>query len=118
MRLRRIETSFRHVGAALLALCAGLASAQQPRAQDFASGNYWVIECSQEIAPECAAYLQGMNDFHNEPAVPALYCIPKGVTKRQMRDVVVRHLRDNPARLHLPFARLAVDAFKAAWPCP
>ena len=45
-------------------------------------------------------------------------CAPKGVTREQIAKVVVAYLDKNPARLHEPFAGLALMALAQAWPCP
>ena len=88
--------------------------------QDFVSGMHWMKECSGTSTlgiHTCDAIMLGISGFHNLEEVPALYCAPKGVKFPQAKAVVLKYLKDNPARLHLPFVRLAVDALKAAWPC-
>ena len=44
-------------------------------------------------------------------------CIPEGVSILQLARVLVKWLKDHPARLHEPRAILVGDAFKDAFPC-
>jgi hypothetical protein len=59
----------------------------------------------------------GLTEYHNLPDMPQAYCAPQGVTVGQLRDAVIKYLMDHPERRHLPFARLALDALKASFPC-
>jgi len=45
-------------------------------------------------------------------------CIPQGVDVGQVTAVVVKHLREHPERLHLPFIELLLEAQRKAFPCP
>ena len=60
----------------------------------------------------------GIIGVHSLPEVPKLYCEPDDATFGQFMVVIMKYLRDNPAELHQPFVRLAVDALAATWPCP
>ncbi len=44
-------------------------------------------------------------------------CPPDNVAQTDLVRVVVMHMEKNPARLHLDFRELAVEAFSFAWPC-
>jgi hypothetical protein len=44
-------------------------------------------------------------------------CMTGNVTSRQLGDVVVKYIRDNPKDRHLNAATIAALAFKDAWPC-
>ena len=44
-------------------------------------------------------------------------CIPNGITTDQKVRVVIEYIDQRPERLNEPFARLAHEALKAAWPC-
>jgi hypothetical protein len=46
-----------------------------------------------------------------------LICTPEGVRFGQMRDVVIKYLRDNPAQRHQSRFVLVLDALQAAFPC-
>ena len=50
-------------------------------------------------------------------SVGSEFCGPRGVTYNQMLRVVVRWIEQRPERHHEPFARLALQAMQAAWPC-
>jgi hypothetical protein len=45
------------------------------------------------------------------------YCVPDGVTARQLGDVAWKYLDEHPADRHLPAALLVRESFRAAWPC-
>lgn len=45
------------------------------------------------------------------------FCTPTGSTRGQAVRVVVAYIQQNPARTHEPFATLAVEALRRAWPC-
>ncbi len=45
-------------------------------------------------------------------------CIPDGVTRGQLRDIMVKFLDDHPEALHLEAASLAARAYEEAFPCP
>jgi hypothetical protein len=45
------------------------------------------------------------------------FCIPGEVTFQQAGKVFVRYLDTHPERLHELYIILAVDAFRAVWPC-
>jgi len=45
-------------------------------------------------------------------------CLPEnGISNGQAARIVVRYLRQNPEKLHLPRSMLALFAFKNAYPC-
>ena len=46
-----------------------------------------------------------------------LYCPPDDVSPQQTMAVVSKHLRDNPAKWHMPAAQLLVDGLQDAFPC-
>jgi Rap1a immunity proteins len=45
------------------------------------------------------------------------FCSPKGVSIGQAVAVVIKYIEARPERMHEPFADLALEALKAAWPC-
>jgi hypothetical protein len=45
------------------------------------------------------------------------YCPPKGLTLGQMRDIVMKYLRDNPSTRHQRAEVLVNNAIIAAYPC-
>lgn len=44
-------------------------------------------------------------------------CVSGNVTSRQLADVVVKYIRDNPKDRHLNAATISALAFRDAWPC-
>lgn len=46
-----------------------------------------------------------------------LYCIPAGVTQRQIIDVTINYLQNSPEIRNLPAIILIEMAFMKAWPC-
>lgn len=45
------------------------------------------------------------------------YCVPDNAGNRQLIDVVVAHLRENPEERHNPARMQIWNAFRAAFPC-
>ena len=88
---------------------------------DINSANYWLPFCqsaatgdhSQGNSPlvsYCAGLVDGLTTF--------AACQPKGVTPEQAIRVVVQYLGERPARMNENFKILAIEALRAAWPCP
>jgi hypothetical protein len=52
-------------------------------------------------------------------AVTGLYCldIPEKLTLMQLVRGVIAYIEIRPARMHEPFAALALEALRSAWPC-
>jgi hypothetical protein len=46
-----------------------------------------------------------------------IFCIPAGVTNRQITEVVSKYLKDHPEELDLSASALVIDAIQTAWPC-
>jgi Rap1a immunity proteins len=44
-------------------------------------------------------------------------CMTGNITSRQLADVVVKYIKDNPKDRHLNAATVAALAFRDAWPC-
>lgn len=44
-------------------------------------------------------------------------CPPDSATNEQGVRVVVAYIDRIPARMHEPFAKLSIEALRAAWPC-
>jgi len=44
-------------------------------------------------------------------------CVNGNITSRQLADVVVKYIRDNPKDRHLNAATISALAFRDAWPC-
>ena len=50
-------------------------------------------------------------------AGPTTICVPNNVSTGQLVRVVIRYMDARPERLNESFALLAIEAFRAAWPC-
>jgi len=81
-------------------------------------GNALMAKCSTGDTKGCFIYLEGFNAALSEfPIAGRPACVPEGVTGSQMRDVVLKLLRDEPQNRERPAARLIMRAFAKAWPC-
>lgn len=65
----------------------------------------------------CVSYLKGIHDGVEEATDKKPYCAPGEVTYHQAGRVLVKYMRENPARLHLPVATLYIMAMKDAFAC-
>ena len=68
-------------------------------------GNYWL----------CAGYIQGFlgRDSLSKPSI----CFPPEVNNKQIHDVVIEHIRSNPAERHSPISVLVFVSLAKAFPC-
>jgi hypothetical protein len=70
----------------------------------------------------CTSYLSGvwntLKMFEEDNVVGFAKCIPDGVTVDQVRDVVIKRLKDNPKDRHWYAAAHVMYAMAEAWPCP
>ncbi len=66
----------------------------------------------------CDAYVDGFGDaIEAGGKANALACIPVAATGTELRDVLVKFLKENPQDQHLKAADLAKRAFAKAYPC-
>jgi len=72
--------------------------------------------CRQQPA-KAMYYVAGILDALKLNASNAPVCIPAASTLAQARDVVCKHLADNPAKRHYNTASLVWTAQSQAWPC-
>lgn len=49
--------------------------------------------------------------------LPGFLCIPVGVTGSQLTRVIIKHLEDNPAKLHLDSRELVLNALMESFEC-
>jgi hypothetical protein len=86
----------------------------------FKDANKLLEECQAENLI-CAGYLQGVADavanLQHHSAIGRIACVPKNVTVRQMKDVVVQYLVANAKDRHNSAANQVMFALKQAWPC-
>jgi hypothetical protein len=76
----------------------------------------------------CLGYIGGVWDiiqlqrFRSETEAPARFllesCTPNGATRGQVALIVIKHLKENPAQLHLSATVPIMAALQEAWPCP
>jgi hypothetical protein len=83
------------------------------------TGNTLLELCeSSEVA--CTAYILGAADGQFSTTIATsrdlAYCIPDGSTAAQLRDVVLRYLRQHPEERHRLAAVLVASALAGAWP--
>lgn len=91
----------------------------------FDSGNRLYEDCSGETyfnRGYCGGYIVGIVDTIESMQSSGLLpknamCIPEGVTKGQLADVVTKYLADNPAIRHGDAGNLVPEALNAAFPC-
>jgi hypothetical protein len=69
----------------------------------------------------CAGYISGIADAGDGPKEGIdtfFFCIPDGVSRKQMMDVAVSKLSQFPPALrHLAATNIVASAFSSAWPC-
>jgi Rap1a immunity proteins len=61
----------------------------------------------------CLGYILGVADAFDDN----LFCLPNGVERGQIKDVVKLWFRDHPEKRHLPAADLVATALKEKFPC-
>lgn len=91
------------------------------RAEGYWDGNKLFAEC-REATKLCDAYLAGLADMAAKEmgvVLPsAAVCFPEGRSLRQLRDIVLKQLKDYPQGRGEPAVYIALTAIKEAWPCP
>ena len=91
---------------------------------DALSINYYdgnkLLEVCRSDDYQCATYVVGVTDGQLAAIVATsrtrAYCIPKGATSEQVKDVVVKYLIDHPQERHLLGGILVAEALSQAWP--
>jgi hypothetical protein len=97
--------------------------AARAQTHDMESGNYWLQVCtSRDVSQStmCLAYLMSVLHFDQVLGwgnVWRPFCPPPEVTIGQMEAIVIKELRENPAKLHQPFMTLTLEALSKAFPC-
>ena len=57
------------------------------------------------------------SDYNDHASRVFGYCVPKNASNAQLRDVVVKFLRENPERRHETARFLVMESYVAAFPC-
>ncbi len=87
------------------------------------TGNDLLRFCNSHEAFEtniCTGYIEGLRDGLMFATVSLkskpFFAVPDKVSSDQLRDVVVKYLRDNPETRHKPAGMLTIFALKEAFP--
>jgi hypothetical protein len=99
--------------AACLLACAPAAAQRVSRV----NGGKLMTLCGSTDVKGCEAYLSGVADAVGELKDAHVACIPNSVTDRQMREVVLKLLHNEPQNLERPGGGLVLRAYAKAWPC-
>jgi hypothetical protein len=70
----------------------------------------------------CEMYLVGITDAHDGlqrlgGLTREYFCLSKGVSFPQIREIFIKYANENPQYLQLPASRLVIGAFAQAFPC-
>jgi hypothetical protein len=104
------------LAAGLIALLA-TSTAQAQRVSNV-KGTTLLKACTGANATACDAYVDGFSDAIVAGGKDhALACIPKSSTGTELRDVLVKFLKDHPEDQNLKATTLATRAFAKAYPC-
>jgi hypothetical protein len=96
-------------------LMAGSATAQRV---SNVKGTTLMTACTGKSVTACDAYVDGFSDAIEAGGKDhALACIPRAATGTELRDVLIKFLKDNPQDQHLKAGTLATRAFAKAYPC-
>jgi hypothetical protein len=104
------------IAALTLAVLMTEASAQTDSIRGYVSADTLHEWCQQQPA-RAMYYVAGVLDALTLNPSNAPVCIPAESTLAQARDVVCKHLRDNPAKRYFNTASSVWTAQSEAWPC-
>lgn len=94
-----------------------VASAVLPRAASaFTLDGNQLFELCTAQNPLCTGYVMGVADARDNDQSGISFCIPGGVSKTQLHDVVLKYLRKNPDR-RFPAPLLVSAAFAEVFQC-
>jgi hypothetical protein len=106
----------RVLAAGLLVLLA-VGTAQAQRVSNV-KGTTLMKACTGSSSAQCDAYVDGFSDAISAGGKErALACIPIAATGTELRDVLVKFLKEHPEDQHLKASTLASRAFTKAYPC-
>jgi len=105
-------------------LCPASGFAEEFQFPTFLSGNKLLEACTPVQLPFCYGYVEGVADalqstfsaLHMQQH--ALFCLPQGVTSRQLVDIATNYLRDHPEQRHTVASANVALALANAFPCP
>jgi hypothetical protein len=87
------------------------------------SGSTLLAKClgTPEVQLVCGGYTTAIYDTINaleaDKTVPKRHCFPPGLSRKQIRDVIVHYLQNHPEKLHRGAGALGIEALQEAWPC-
>lgn len=113
---------FHHLFPAYLSsMAACIIGIAAPTSAAFVDGNKLLATCESEHHSDfgdCIGYITGVADVLQKTEINGFTaCLPSNVTRGQIRDVVVRDLRSNPANRHYIATGLVAEALYKAFPC-
>ena len=123
MRVKAQYTLSTMMALALLC-CLSRANAQDGRF-DIWTGNGFLQNCADERATAensfrlgiCYGYLEGWLARDEGSPKFRLVCRPPTATNGQVMAVLIKYLRENPAKRHLPIDTAIIEGLSAAFPC-
>ena len=83
----------------------------------FTNGNELLRDCEAEPGVNsgvCYGYIRGIADAGGSNGQ---YCIPEKVTVKQVKEIVVKFLNENPKMLNLPTYSLVHGPLLVSFPC-
>jgi hypothetical protein len=88
----------------------------------FYSGSELLASCEDPAhRPECMQYIAGVLDAHSYDlsrfGSPRDFCTPEDVTLDELETVVVKWLKEHPAKLRVTAANLVMLAFVDSFKC-
>jgi hypothetical protein len=110
--------------------CISSASGDLPSSPAYEQGNGLLSVCTTDEHYDtnfgmCLGFIDGVLNGAQlsgsgtcTTAAASHWCIPPEVTMGQIRDVVVKSLREHPETRHERSIILIANAMIAAWPCP
>ena len=93
-------------------------------ASGFQTGSNLLILCTSKMAVDevlCLGYLSGAIDAYtdgNQKSYKYNICLPAGITRQRLKDVVVEYLRQNPKMSDYDAAPSIYIASAIEFPCP
>lgn len=110
------------ISTGLLMAAATMPAPVMAAAGSFYDGNELLSNCRELDGPEigtCYGYLMGVADGRRaSPLSLTPYCLPDGVSSRQLRDIVVRALEASPETRQEGAGILVARALNATFACP
>ncbi len=112
------------IGAALISVWISTAANSAP-ITSMRDGNEVLATCESgelEAKIQCASWVMGVTQAFTamaEVSRQKIVCFPEsGGTTRQYRDIILKHLREEPRYRNLASGILALGALSSAFPCP